>query len=61
MIDPADVHRMEQGIAAMRELAAMLRGYMVALVDEGFTEEHAFRLVVAYQAVLLPRSTTDDG
>ena len=45
-LDEIEVNR------AMANIAAILRAYYTALIDEGFTADEALRITIAYQANL---------
>lgn len=47
----------EQSLSAIREAVATIRAYYVSLVDEGFTEEQAMVLTMAFQEIALTRKS----
>lgn len=57
-LDMGAVHRIEQGGAALREVAALVAGYYRSLRLEGFTREEAMRLAVNFQGTYLSVSLT---
>jgi len=58
MLDPKEIAAFDQGQAFLTEaLPPVLWGLYSNSVKEGFTEEHAIRIVLAYINVLSPGGT----
>lgn len=50
---PDPLAALDQLLRAMLDVAKAVRGYHLALVEQGFTEAQALELAIAYQAQLI--------
>lgn len=58
--NPQLVHLLEQHAANIRAHAPLIYGYYRAMVDAGFSEEHAFRLTERFHDYWVARITRED-
>lgn len=59
--DPRDVHRTDQLLASMSEMALYIARYFAVLHEHGLTREEALALTVAYQQHVLAGVTGGGG